>query len=212
MNNELLQLRKFIFSDFSSFTYTDPKTETTSTEAIGVWAKRVSSSQKFSSFLIYLIDWLKADTILETGTASGINAIAMSYSQAKKIITVEGSKEIANIAQQNIAKYKREKIKIINENIYNCFPQLLEEHLPELIFLDADHRSETILWYMEKIRESSTAPKCVLIHDIYWSKDMLMAWKRIVADPKYSLTVDLFEVGLVFPNMDIEKQHFQIRF
>lgn len=150
--------------------------------------------------------------MLEAGTGAGINTIAMSGSKAKKIITVEGSEQVARLAQQNIYKHGQAQTVLIHQKIRDCFSKLLEQYYPDLIFLDADHRSETIAFYLEEIAKMPITPRCILIHDIYWSADMLKAWKSIVADSKYPLTVDLFEVGLIFPNLAIEKQHFQIQF
>jgi hypothetical protein len=38
------------------------------------------------------------------------------------------------------------------------------------------------------------------------------AWKKIIDDKRVSLSVDIFEMGLVFLNKGVAKQHFIIRF
>ncbi len=205
-------MRKEIFSNKQLFTYVNPKTGKSQTEQIGKWAKRVTSTEKFSKFLARLVDWLEVKCVLETGTAAGINAITLSATKAHKIITIEGSSEVATLAKTHIAKFGNDKITLINDTIQKAFTPTLVKYEPELIFLDADHRSETITFYLEEIAKMPIPPKCILIHDIYWSDDMLTVWKKVISDPQYPLTVDLFEVGLIFPERQMHKQHFKIKF
>jgi predicted O-methyltransferase YrrM len=205
-------LQKSIFRSQEWLTYEDPKTDQLRHEQVGNWAKRVTSSAKFMAFLIRLINHLNVKTVLEAGTAAGVNALSMSRSGASKIISLEGSETIAALAQKTIDQYNSHGIEIISGKVQHTFVKALNQHQPELIFLDADHRSSTIRFYLDAINEMNAQPKCILIHDIYWSKDMHTAWESIVKNSSYNLTIDLFEVGLVFPNQPMQKQHFTIRF
>lgn len=201
-----------MFSSNEIIQYTDPKSKIIKQEALNKWAKRVTSSLKFSRFLIRLIDFLHAKTVLETGTAAGINAVSMTLSKSNEIITLEGSHEIASVAQRTIDAIAKSKVQIIEGDVRSTFASALQKHKPDLVFLDADHRSETIMFYMEEISKMKVLPQCILIHDIYWSKDMNQAWLKLVKNAAYPLTIDLFEVGLIFPHFPSEKQHFQIKF
>ncbi|MEP4531754.1 MAG: hypothetical protein ABJ004_01620 [Cyclobacteriaceae bacterium] len=212
LKNNLKAIRKTVFSSNETLTYTDPKTRETRNEQTGTWARRVTSSLRFSVFLIKLIDYLQAQTVLETGAAAGINAASLSHSTAHKIVTMEGSVEIAQLARQTINKFGKQDVDIIEGEITDTFADSLSEYSPNLIFLDADHRKDTIRFYIDEISKMKQPPKCILIHDIYWSKDMKEAWLEVVQNPTFSLTIDLFEVGLVFPNYQMEKQHFRIKF
>lgn len=205
-------IRKQVFQSKEHFNYTDPKTGVHRSEKVGSWAKRITSSSKFSAFLVRLIDHLSIGVVLETGTGSGINASCLSLSKANKVITIEGSSDIAEVARQHLKKFEAKKTTIIEGDVKDVFEKTILEHNPDLIFLDADHRSKTIDFYMNALRKMSKPPQCILIHDIYWSKDMNVAWNSIISDDKYNLTIDLFEVGLVFPDLPMEKQHFKIQF
>jgi hypothetical protein len=46
--------------------------------------------------------------------------------------------------------------------------------------------------------------------DIYWSKEMTEAWQEIKQHPKVNVTIDIFEMGLVFLRTEQPKQHFKI--
>jgi predicted O-methyltransferase YrrM len=212
LSNTLEEIRNYVFTNKNRFNYTDPKTNKIQSEVIGTWSRRVTSSKKFSHFLIHLVNWLEIQTVVETGTAAAINATSLSLSNAQSIITIEGSREIAKIAENTIAKFGNKRVTLINQNVFHCFRQVLSENNPDLIFLDADHRSATLKFYLDAINKMELQPKCILIHDINWSKEMNGAWISAANDSKYPLTVDLFEVGLIFPRIEMQKQHFVIRF
>ena len=52
----------------------------------------------------------------------------------------------------------------------------------------------------------------MIFDDIYWSKGMEEAWKVIIQDNRVSLSIDLFEFGIVFFNQRMQKEHFIIRY
>ncbi|MFY0599029.1 MAG: class I SAM-dependent methyltransferase [Cyclobacteriaceae bacterium] len=206
------RIRTETFRSKARIEYTNPKTGHKRDEIFANWAKRVTSTKKFNVFLIQLINHLEVKTVLETGTAAGINASCLSLSNASRIVTIEGSNEISKIAQEVISRFGGEKVELIQGNVKDIFEEVLTNQAPDLVFLDADHRSETIEFYLDSIEHTTQQPKCILVHDIYWSKDMHQAWKRIVNSDKYTLTIDLFEVGLIFPNFPAQKQDFSIQF
>ena len=48
--------------------------------------------------------------------------------------------------------------------------------------------------------------------DINWSKDMQNAWQTIKKNEKVTLSIDLFEMGIVFFMSRFQKEDFVIRF
>ena len=52
----------------------------------------------------------------------------------------------------------------------------------------------------------------LVFDDIHWSEGMEEAWKHIVAHSATTLTIDIFQFGLVFLRKELSKQHFVIRY
>lgn len=209
---KISEIRKYVFGNNEVVDFIDPKTKVPNPINVGKWAKKVTSSKKFAAFLIRLIDFLTIETVLETGTATGINTACLSQSTAKQVVSLEGSEDIFSIAERTINQFDCKNVKLVLGNVKDIFEPALDQYLPELIFLDADHRSATISFYLSAIDKMKTPPKCILIHDIYWSRDMHGAWDNIVKDKKYKLTIDLFECGIIFPDFPGEKQHYSLQF
>lgn len=210
---ELLKLRKKYLNDHAEIRYIHPVTKEVVHSRMNQIAAKSTSSLRFQVFLVQLADFLKCKIILETGTSLGITSSALSYSSAERVITLEGAEGIAAVANRYFGRLPHSnKIQQNIGEVRSLFPLLLQETPPDLIFLDADHRSETIHFYMDAIHKQRNMPHCVVVHDIYWSRDMNSAWQAIVRDPQNTLTVDLFQAGLVFPGYPTERQHFVLRF
>ncbi len=203
--------RKEILEDSRVIDITDVKTGRSRRATIGDVAKRASSQPKFSNFLRLLCEQLEIKTVLETGTSLGINCQYLAEANCvEKVVSIEGSKIIHDLANKNVNR--NPKIELLYGDIQSLLEMTIVKYQPELIFLDADHRSEAVHFCVEKIMQHVPDVKCIVIHDIYWSEDMTSGWKDILSNPNFKLTVDIFQAGLVFPNYPIEKQHFVLKF
>ena len=52
----------------------------------------------------------------------------------------------------------------------------------------------------------------IIIDDIRWSKDMYLAWKQIIDDKRFNLTMDLFQLGIIAKMQGKEKEHFIVKY
>ena len=207
------KLRSELKRDHQLVDLYDLKTGTSFRQTVSSIAKRSLSTQKFSSFLYLLAEFLSAERIVETGTSLGINALYLAGPQkVKQVATIEASPILSKIAKNQFEKLMQHKIEITQDVIQSKFEANIIKVQPDICFLDADHRSEAIKWCIGKIMDHHPKIKCIVVHDIYWSKDMKEAWGTIVEDEQFSLTLDLFQAGIIFPNMEMPKQHFTVRF
>ena len=80
-----------------------------------------------------------------------------------------------------------------------------------MVYFDANHRYEPTLRYFETCLRKAGEHTVFVFDDIYWSAEMKQAWKEISTDPRVSLSVDFFHIGLVFFRKGVEKQHFVLK-
>lgn len=207
----LKSIRQHLGDSREPISYTDPKTGLKHSTTKYQLARRMTSSLRFHGLLYQLIHYLKADTVLETGTALGISAACMAQTNAQKVVTIEGSPELAAEAQKSFSELSLTQVHLIEGPVQEVFAETIAQYRPQVVFLDADHRSETLAFYLDELQKYACV-RCILVHDIYWSPDMCAAWKQVIANPGYALTLDLFETGMIFPDYPIEKQHFVLKF
>lgn len=206
------QLRRSCQKSNQKIQVTEFKSGITRAKTLGSEATSSPSTPAFSAFLSRLLDHLKADCVLETGTSLGFNALYLAQSSVKQVWTLEGNTSIAAVANKHFASLHTDKVKLITGNIHDTFGPAMADSGADVIFLDADHRSVAVAKFLEMITPYLRRIKCIVIHDIYWSEDMTQIWEQLVTDPRYPMTIDLFQAGLLFPNQKLEKQHFRVKF
>ncbi len=173
-----------------------------------------SSSPKKGQFLFRLVNFLRPKTILELGTNLGIGTLYMAEASPSDttIYTFEGCPNIAQLAQKVYA-HTHLKINTIVGNLDHTLPKKLAKiPLLDLVYFDAHHRLEPTMRYFEMCLQNVNEKSVFVFDDIYASPEMKQAWHGIKNHPKVRLSIDLFEVGLVFFRTQQPKQHFYLEF
>jgi predicted O-methyltransferase YrrM len=184
------------------------------TESLSSITKRSVKNKKYAQLLFRLVNRFQTNNILEIGTSLGITTLYLSFPEVNnRIITLEGSHEIAKVALQNFNLLKRKNIELIEGEFNTTLSLAIEKfNRLDLVFFDGNHCSLPTLEYFQKCINHSSDDSIFVFDDIHWSRDMELAWEKIKAHPKVSLTIDLCQMGLVFFRKGIIKQDFTLRF
>ncbi len=209
---EIEELRRASKASNLEIEVTDFKSGKKKKKKLGFEAKSSPSTTSFSAFLSKFLDYLNAECILETGTSLGFNALYLAESNVHRVWTLEGNSSIANIAMEHFKQLNAEKISLVSGDIHDTFAPTLRESGADVIFLDADHRSQAVSKFLNMMTPYMSGIKCIIIHDIYWSEDMTRIWQKLIEDQRFPMTIDIFQAGLIFPNENLEKQHFVVKF
>lgn len=171
--------------------------------------------KKYGQLLFRIAKYYHLTNIVELGTSLGITTsyFASSNNDAR-VITLEGSKNIANIAKQSFEKAEVENIQLLQGAFDEIIPSVLDKFQNiDLLFIDGNHRKKPTLAYFNFFLKKATGKSIFIFDDIHWSAEMEEAWEEIKQHPSVTLTIDLFFIGLVFFNKDFKvKQDFPIRF
>ena len=178
-------------------------------------AKNSLSEQKFGRLLFRLVNHYDFKKIIELGTSLGISAAYLaSANRHAKVITLEGSREVAAVAELTFQKLNLENIVQVIGNFEDNLKDAFELNIdPDLIFIDGNHRKKPVLEYFEFFIGRVSSPSMIIIHDIHWSREMEEAWLIIRKDPRVKMSIDIFSAGLIFIREEFQvKQSFTIRF
>lgn len=180
-----------------------------SKRAISSIAKNSLSGQKKCLILYKMVHFLKPKSILELGTSLGISTEYLHLGAPDaKIISIEADPALAQLA----AEHLKDKADIINDTFQETLGKKeVKDHKPCLVFIDGDHRSRSLMTYIDRLMDMAVEESCFIIDDIYWSKDMNWAWKTLIQDSRFGITVDLYHFGLLFTRQKQPKQHFDLR-
>lgn len=208
------QYRKMLLADNSEIFVTDFGARKNRQRKISDIARKSLKSKKFAQLLFRTAVYFRSENILEFGTSLGIStAYLAASSESVRVITLEGCPQTAAVARKIFGKTGLKNIEIIEGNIDFTIDYAIEKFQAlDFVFIDANHRYESLLSYFEKCIGKVHARTVIVIDDIYWSDGMMQAWDEIKRNPKVTSTLDLYELGIVFFNTDLNKQHYKLRF
>lgn len=211
----LESLRSQLLLDRKTIKVTDFGTgENQREERICVIAKKSLKSVKYAQLLFRLVNKFNPENILEIGTSLGLTTLYLSLPQKKNtVITLEGCPGIAEIAQKNFNRLKRANIELLTGEFSQTLPLAIRK-LPrlEFVFFDGNHQKKPTLDYFNQCLQNATENSLFIFDDIHWSSEMDEAWEKIKTNEKVSLTIDLYQLGLVFFRKGIVKQHFTLKY
>ena len=177
-------------------------------------AKVAGINRKYGKLLTKIVDFYKVENVIELGTSLGLGTSYLASSKSiKKIITIEGSEEVATVAKENFEYLQLKKI----EQIVGVFDDNLEEasnrlEKIDLIYIDGNHQYDATKKYFDFFIDRAHDETFIIFDDIYWSEGMTKAWNEIIQSEKISVSIDLFRMGIVCKRKTQAKQHFVLKF
>lgn len=173
-----------------------------------------SKSPIYGRLLFRITRFLEPETIVEFGTSLGISTMYLSLGNRNaKLVTVEGTPEIHDLAVKSFSANNILNIEAINSDFDNIIShdKLRFENIG-LVFLDGNHQKEATIRYFEYFLKLSGNNTVIILDDIHWSEGMEEAWEYIKKLPGVTLTIDIFAMGLVFFRKELSRQDLVIRF
>lgn len=159
--------------------------------------------------LFNLADHYRCLKILELGTSLGISSAYFASANHKgSVITLEGDEEIAQIAGEVHKNLGIKNIDIVIGKFEISLADVLTNiNRVDLAFIDGHHSKVPTIHYFNKIIEKCHNESIIVIDDIYWSEEMNSAWNIIISHTKVSLSIDLFDYGIVFLKKELSKEN-----
>lgn len=176
--------------------------------------KNSAKSPRLAQLLQRLCASNQSHYIIELGTNLGLStAYLASNNTQSQVYTLEGQPELCQIAQQNFKQLHLNNIQIIEGNIDDTLPRLIQQ-IPQidLLFIDANHQYQATINYYNLAKSKVHKNTIIIFDDIHWSKGMQQAWNEIRQDPDIRLSIDIFHMGIIWFNTDIPKQHYIVAF
>src|SRR4030095_837933 len=197
--------------DFGAGSMMDKKNK----RSISSIAKNAAKPKKFGQLLFRMVKYYKPKTILELGTSLGITTSYLSLAKPDaRLITMEGSKEIAEVAKRNFRNLETRNIEITEGNFDNTLSSVVHGlSTVDLAFIDGNHSQEPTERYFKELLAKTSNDSILVFDDIHWSSEMEASWATIKNNAAVTCSIDLFFIGIIFFRQEFkEKQHFVIRF
>lgn len=189
-------------------------TNNSSFRSISNIVNKSSISPHMGRLLYRIANNLKPKSIIELGTSLGISTMYLaSENRDAKVISIEGDENLSNLASANFNKIGLTNVSIINGDFDLQLPSVLSNiDKLGLVFIDGNHSEEATLRYFKLFSAKADNDTLIIFDDIRWSDGMEKAWDTICNDSNVSISIDLFNCGLVFFRKGVVKQHFMLRY
>jgi len=209
IKNEYLQDNRVIgVTDFGA----GSKVFKSNRRKIGDIARVAGISSKKAAIVLKIVHYFKPKAILEIGTSIGLGSSTLSIGNPlAKIKTLEGCKETATIAKEYFKKNNFENITVDVGDFEQTLPNVIENKKFDCIYFDGNHTKNATLKYFNNCLSSIKNNTFWIFDDIYLNSEMQEAWEIIKRRTEVTVTIDLFQFGIVFFRKEQAKEHFKIR-
>lgn len=206
--------RKRLKNDYSIIDLKDFGTGANRRTSVWKIARSSLKSPKEAALIAKITSYYKINEVIELGCSLGITSAYIARSHPSiNVKTIEGSESVLEIAKnvwqrlglKNIESFKGD----FNSTIPSLFPLKKDK---TLVFIDGNHRYSATMNYFKTFKQECNRDVILIFDDIHWSEGMELAWESIKNDNDVSLSIDLFELGIVFLNPRLKKEHFIIRY
>ncbi len=214
---EVENLRKKLLKDDRVLQVTDfgkgSKHDSGSQRKIHDIAETSLSPPRYAALYHRIVRQRQPKTIVELGTAFGINTLYLAQCPGSTVYTFEGAGNVADIAELSFEFAGARNIELIRGNIdHTLYATLSRIPKIDLAFMDANHRYEPTLRYFELLVSKSHHKSLIIADDIHDSPEMERAWKDLRKHPLVYVSIDLFRCGILFLDPSLNKQHVVLRF
>ncbi len=175
--------------------------------------KSSARKQKEGELIYRIINKLKPKIFLELGTNLGFSsayiasALKEIHHNDYQLISVEGSESLYNYSKSLLQKFQLDA-DLVNMP-FDDFLRNLKMNF-DGIFIDGNHTYEATLRYFHTLKNHLNGGGFIIFDDIYWNQSMKNAWNEITNDDYVTLSLDLYDFGIVFIKKNQAKEHFKI--
>jgi predicted O-methyltransferase YrrM len=186
----------------------------TSSRKVSDIVRYSSVPEKYGVLLANMSEAFGGRMILEFGTSLGISTMYLaSKVSGTPVITMEGCSSTADIAVESFKEAGFGNIRVMTGSFDDLLPQVEREgNIPGLVFIDGDHRKDSVLRYFDSVAAMSDNSTVVIIDDINLSRGMAEAWDEIRKDRRVTAAIDIFRMGIVFFKEGINRYDYVIRY
>ena len=154
----------------------------------------------------------KAQNVLELGTCLGTtSAVLAAVPHRPKVVSLEGDPGLAARARAFISQLNASiasnaatgasseplSVEVVEGEISSVLPEVVKRHRWDLVFIDGHHTAAALSGQLAAIIPQLASEACVIIDDIYWSRDMHAGWTLHSGSEYFSEVLDEFHHGVL---------------
>lgn len=160
---------------------------------------------KYNLLSFRLVNYFNPSTIIEIGSGEGLNALCLTAPSGKIECTVIEASENKSKKAELLFKNRNQKIKqlrsleSINE-IYDC------------IYLNMNNSTVSSQWIEHNLLKLVGEQSFIIIKGIRTKKRNHLLWNKLKDSDKVTVSLDLYNMGVLFFDPKLYKRNYKISF
>ena len=157
------------------------------------------SDPKSCITLCEIAHYLDCRSILEIGTSLGITTHYLAeLTIVETLVSIDSNKELMALAKQTL-KDANTQIELITADADDAIVALANREATfDMVYVDANHTYEATIRYFKQLKHVIHDESVIIFDDINWSVDMTKAWEKILSDQHVMLSIENYEMGIIF--------------
>ncbi|MBX9779201.1 MAG: hypothetical protein K2X26_02590 [Chitinophagaceae bacterium] len=176
---------------------------------------RETDQIKYGELLFKLVHFFSSQHILEIGNSIGITTAYMAAANEKAaVITLATDDRYVSVAREVFKAVQLHNITLVESDTNTTLQSALQKmEKVDLCYIHNYFAGDDFINYFNQLRPFLHEFSVLVIRPIRFDNETKQNWDTISNHSDVRLTIDLFEMGLIFFRTEqYEKQHFAIRF
>lgn len=171
-------------------------------------------SVRRGKLLYKLVKYFRPVQLLETGTSLGLSLMyqALAMPAGSTITSLEGAVELHEYTRKVLVHLSGKNVQLVQGRLPDALKAILKEKIQiDWVFLDADHRYESLKHQFSLLLPYLYEGSVVVIDDIRWSQGMTKAWSELSTHSAVSHSIDFYDMGvLLFKKNTASRKYYLI--
>jgi predicted O-methyltransferase YrrM len=152
--------------------------------------------------------------VIELGTSFGVTTAYIAQTLPDAIIyTFEANPSLIRYAKELWKELGIKNIVMVEGDIDTTLENVLLQ-LPQIdaAYMDANHRFEPTIRYASTLLDRMSDTCLLIVDDIYWSSEMTQAWEKLCKRNDIDVSIDLWQIGLLYRREGQVKESFKLKY
>lgn len=174
---------------------------------------RMAIDARVGQLAFRLVNDFKPKSIVEYGSTIGISSLYLAGPDSRTMLhSLSAQPSFVSIIKQYAAKLKIDNIDYISQCDMETFEQVLSKN-PEVDFLMiTKSEAEETKHLINKFFMRNVPKQMALVIDPHKDKLTESVWNEVKSMSQIKVTMDMFELGVIIKNPDLQKEDFVVRF
>lgn len=183
-------------------------------ESIRKVVSKYAISPKYGQLLFRLVNYYKPDVVLEYGSTCGISTMYLAAVNSKtSVFSLSAQPEMSDLAQSLFDRISMHNIKkVVCADEEKVFDGVIDKMSQNDFFYINSASADEVLHLARSRMDKFGERFFIVLPCPYASAEMWKTWETLKADNRVKVSINLFQLGILVANNDLQKEDYIVRY